>query len=305
VVHIEDLIKFSKDVRFVPEIEGYMNEKILQEKGLDEKKRQLRNDIAALELKKSKLEGEYDLILWKSKRAEEEMKSYFGLKQELENHGISMTDDIPNFVSTVRCMAEYGYDPVRVIKEFNDIQYHQDKLRALKIAADEKQKEVARLEGQKSSLVQVISSHSITLNVYNVLNNAGFDIEKLERLYETIMKIAESNQISNWLAIDKFFRDIDTQYEPKLGFEAERDRLNTEIQKLKERRQKESESLRDQPFISPIIVKLIQSGLTGDDILECSKILPNLFKGPYSVKDIALSMMETIKALILMKAKTQ
>jgi hypothetical protein len=87
------------------------------------------------------------------------MKSYFGLKQELENHGISMTDDIPNFVSTVRCMAEYGYDPVRVIKEFNDIQYHQDKLRALKIAADEKQKEVARLEGQKSSLVQVISSH--------------------------------------------------------------------------------------------------------------------------------------------------
>jgi hypothetical protein len=132
-----------------------------------------------------------------------------------------------------------------------------------------------------------------------VLNNAGFDIEKLERLYETIMKIAESNQISNWLAIDKFFRDIDTQYEPKLGFEAERDRLNTEIQKLKERRQKESESLRDQPFIGPIIVKLIQSGLTEDDILECSKILLKLFKSPYSVKDIALSMMETIKAMTI------
>jgi hypothetical protein len=114
VIHIEDLIKFSKDVR-LPESEGYMNEKILQEKELDEKNRQLRNDIAALELKKSKLEGEYDLILWKSKRAEEE--SYFSFEQELENHGISMTDDIPNFVSTVRCIAEYGYDPLRVVKE--------------------------------------------------------------------------------------------------------------------------------------------------------------------------------------------
>lgn len=72
MVHIEDLIKFSKDVRF-PETEGYMNEKILQEKGLDEKKRQLRNDIVALELKKSKLEGEYDLILWKSKRRGDEV----------------------------------------------------------------------------------------------------------------------------------------------------------------------------------------------------------------------------------------
>jgi hypothetical protein len=75
-----------------------------------------------LELKKSKLEGEYDLILWKSKRAEEEIKSYFSFEQELENHEISMTGDIHNFVSTVRCMAEYGYDPLRVVKEFNDIQ---------------------------------------------------------------------------------------------------------------------------------------------------------------------------------------
>ena len=36
VVHIEDLIKFSNDAR-LPEIEGYMNEKILQEKELERK----------------------------------------------------------------------------------------------------------------------------------------------------------------------------------------------------------------------------------------------------------------------------
>src|ERR671919_160753 len=101
-----------------------------------------------------------------------------------------MSDDIPKFASTVRCIAEYGYDRQRVIKEFNDTQYHQDKWRPLKIAADEKQKdvdkkqnEVARLEGQNSSLVQAISSHSSILNVYNELNNRGFDIEKLKRLH--------------------------------------------------------------------------------------------------------------------------
>ena len=45
--------------------------------------------------------------------------------------------------------------------------------------------------------------------------------------------------------MDKFFKDTETQYDAKLGFEAERDRLKTEIQVLKEKRKKELESLRE------------------------------------------------------------
>jgi hypothetical protein len=303
VAHIEDLTRFSIDIR-LPEIEGYINEKILQEKGLDEKIRQLSNDIADLEMIKSHLERKRDLILEQSKRVEKEMKSYFGSKQELESYGISIIDDIPKFVSTIRCIADYGYDPQRVIKEFNDTRYHQDKLRALKIAADEKQKEVAILESQDSSLAQAISLHSSILNIYNELYNAGFGIEKLRRLHETIMKIAESNQISTRAAVDKFFKDIDAQYDAKLGLEAEKDRLNTEIQTLKEKRKKELESLKEQPFIGPIIIRLIQLGLTEDDILESSKVLLNLFKGPYSVKNIALDMIEAIQAMAISRTRT-
>ena len=303
VVHIEDLTKFSKDVR-LPEIEGYINEKILQEKELDEKIRQLSNDTAALELKKSQLERKCDLILEQSKRAEEGMKSYFGFKEELESHGISMTYDIPKFVSTVRCIAEYRYDPQRVIKEFSDIQYHQDKLRALKIAADEKQREVARIDLQNSSLVQAISFHSSILNVYNVLNNAGFGIEKLKRLHDTIMKIAESNQISTWPAVDKFFKDIETQYDVKLGFEAEKDRLNTEIQILKDEQKKQSESLREQPFIGLIIIELLRRGLTEDYILMSGKLLLEISEGPYSAKGIALVMIDTIKEKAVSRTRT-
>lgn len=156
VAYIEDLAKFSKVIR-LPEIEGYINEKILQEKELDEKIRQLSNEIADLEMKKSQLEGKRDLILEQNNRVEKEMKSYFSFKNELESYGISMTNNIPKFVSTIRCVADYGYDPQRVIKEFNDTQYHQDKLRALKIAADEKQNEIAILKSQDSSLAQAIS----------------------------------------------------------------------------------------------------------------------------------------------------
>ena len=80
---------------------------MVQEKELDDKKRQLSDDIAGLELKMSQLEREYDLILEQSRRVEEGMKSYFSFKQELESQGISMTDDIPRFAGTVRCIASY------------------------------------------------------------------------------------------------------------------------------------------------------------------------------------------------------
>jgi hypothetical protein len=244
------------------------------------------------------------LILEQKRKAGEDIRSYSSSKQVLDQYGISITKDVSKFASTVKCIAEYGYDPQRVIKEFNDTQYHQGKLRALKIAADEKQKEVAIRESQESSLVQAISLHSSILNVYNELYNAGFGIEKLRRLHEKIMKIAESNQISTWAAVDKFFNDIDTQYDAKLGFEAEKDRLNTEIQTLKEKRKKELESLKEQPLIGPIILKLIQLGLTKDDILESSKMILNISKGPYSVKNIALGMIETIRAMVISRTRT-
>ena len=38
------------------------------------------------------------------------MKSYFRFKQEMDSHGISISDDIPQFGRTVRWIADYGYD---------------------------------------------------------------------------------------------------------------------------------------------------------------------------------------------------
>jgi hypothetical protein len=52
------------------------------------------------------------------------------------------------------------------------------------------------------------------------------------------------------------------------------------------------------------IIRLIQLGLTEDDILESSKVLLNLFKGPCSVKNIALSMIEAIQAMAISRTRT-
>jgi hypothetical protein len=59
--------------------------------------------------------------LEQKRKANEEMKSYFDAKQELDKHKISITEDVPKFAKSVRGIAEYGYEPKKVIAEFEDI----------------------------------------------------------------------------------------------------------------------------------------------------------------------------------------
>ena len=97
VTHIDDLIKFSKEENVrLPEIKIYIDNKVVQKGELDNQVKQLNNTVATLKQKKSELQKSYDIILEQKKKAEDGMKSFLYYKQELEKHGISMSNDIPN-----------------------------------------------------------------------------------------------------------------------------------------------------------------------------------------------------------------
>src|SRR5215211_9458966 len=82
VTHIEDLIKFSDNIR-LPEIEDYINQKIVKKTELEKELQELGVEISILEEQKSELEKGRDLALEQKRKATEEMKSYFDVKQEL------------------------------------------------------------------------------------------------------------------------------------------------------------------------------------------------------------------------------
>jgi hypothetical protein len=53
-------------------------------------------------------------------------------------------------------------------------------------------------------------------------------------LLEAILDISTSYGITHKLAVDKLFADIQTQYNPKVGFESEIESLDCDIQMLSE-----------------------------------------------------------------------
>jgi len=301
--YIEDLVKFSDQVP-LHQIDSYINQQTLKKIELDNKLQELRDQISTLQEQKSKCEKGRDWALEQKRKANEEMKSYFDAKQELDKHKISITEDVPKFAKSIRGIAEYGYEPKKVIAEFEDIRYLARKRQVLEIGTDEMQKNLAKLKQQEYSLRNAINLHSENLSVYNELANIGFGSKELIRLLRTILVIMNSNGIDHWLAVGKFLNDIETQYDAKLGFESEKERLDLQIQTLKEKRENMLQILGASPFTGNMLTKLLQLGLTEKDILNVGQTYLNLLSRTYSAEDLAKGMIKTIDALMTMTPTT-
>jgi hypothetical protein len=271
---------------------------------LDYKLQELRDQIYTLEEQKSECEKGRDWALEQKRKANEEMKSYFDAKQELDKHKISITEDVPKFAKSVRGIAEFGYEPKKVIAEFEDIRDLARKREALEIRTDEMEKNLAKLSQQDYSLRHAINLHSENLSVYNDLAKMGFGSKELRRLLQTILDITNSNGIDHWGAVYKFFNDIETQYDAKLGFESEKERLNLQIQILKEKRENMLQILGASPFTGNMLTKLLQLGLTENDILNVGQTYLNLLSRTYSAEDLAKGMIKTIDAMMTMTPTT-
>jgi hypothetical protein len=88
----------------------------------------------------------------------------------------------------------------------------------------------ANLRQQESLLQDKIYIHSKNLPVYNELADMGIGSSQLKTLLDKIIDIAISNGVNPWLAVNKFIEDIKTQYDTKLGFEPQIEKLKIEIQ---------------------------------------------------------------------------
>ena len=284
---IKELIKVSEDHHIqLHKIEEYIDEKIAKKKELEDEFEDLRNKISTLKNQKSEIENARDLALHQKKMADLEIKSYSNAKQVLDRHKISIDEDLTKFANTVKCIAEYGYDPKRVLAEFNDIYYLDGKKRALEITTKELEVSAARLSQHDSLLQDKIYLHSENLSVYNELADLGLGSSELRTLLDKIINIAKANDIDPWSAVKKLFKNIDTQYNTKLGFEPLIENLKIELQSLKDKREKELQRLKAQPFVVPVLIGLLQRGLDEQDILKLAERCHNNLSNRTSYAEI-------------------
>jgi hypothetical protein len=122
-------------------------------------------------------------------------------------------------------------------------------------------------------------------------------------LYNLMVNITNSNEIPYWLAADKFFEDIGTQYDAKLGFETKIERQKSEIQLLNDERE-QLKILKNQHLVGHVVTKLLQLDLTVDDILKMGQSCLSPLKRTYSVEDLSKGMIKAIDMVTAQSSST-
>jgi hypothetical protein len=193
--------------------------------------------------------------------------------EEMKSLGLPI-DDLPKFAKVVRGVSQKGYDVGEIIHEFSDLESSRKEYWSCNQAIPGLIKKLEQLKGECYSVEQIISSHNQTLSVFRELEEMGFDLKVLKLLRSTVNEIASANKIPPEQATQKFCKDIEEQYDDKLGFEIKVKQLRFEIESVTSSLSIARYIFINQPVIGVSLQRLFAKGVQEHDIVG----IANLFE---------------------------
>lgn len=262
--HLEDLLEFSKTSVPLLQISDYIKQKT-------DEKRKLEEEIEKLGLEKLDLEASREEALQQEKMTATELKWYLDLKNELKEYEIPV-EDVAEFAKVVNGIKQQGYDLGKVLTEFSDFDSRVTRHKMLLDSVQMLESKYNNLKQKYSNLENTVNFHKQTITKFNELEAIGFGLKELKALWYTTNEIAVANNIPIKDAPHKFFKDIEEQYDNKLGFESKVESLRLEVNRLSHELSRIRAGLLAQPLVGSALIRLIQSGVKEQDIINIAHI---------------------------------
>ena len=276
--YLQDLIEFSRDVLPLSKIEDYIKERTDDKRKLEQEIEKLTVQAGTLQQEKSDVESLRDRALQEERMTNSGLKWYSDLRAELRKYSIPV-DDISKFGKIVDNIAEYGYDVDKVIKEFSDLERLKSVRDTLQQIVQTLEDKNSDLEQRRSTLEVFVNMHNQAVSTYQHLDGMGFGLKQLDFLWNTVKEIALENGIPADEAVTKFLLDVERQYDKKLGYESKIQGLRDEVYKLNQDQSRLRAELLLLPLIGPKLIKLTQSGVSEQDIVNIASIFEKYVAG--------------------------
>ena len=121
-----------------------------------------------------------------------------------------------------------------------------------------------------------INQHKVTLDIYSHLEAMGFGLTELRQLWDNILEISEANEISHREAVSKFLKDIEEQYDNKLGFEKKVNEKRGELLLINRELNNSRQNLFLNPLVGPSLSNLLQKGIGEQDIISINQLVETI-----------------------------
>jgi predicted acetyltransferase len=269
---IKDMVEFS-EANAVPlsEISEHIRQKGNEKNRLEEEIREMRAELKALEDEKVASVLRRDTALHEENMTRAQIESYSDLREELKSFGLYI-DDLSKFTNLVHGLSQMGYDVGKVVNEFSDLDSMREDYCYYKAEIPNMKMKYNGLKNRRSSLEQIINSHNQTLSVFKELKDMGFGLNVLKLLRNTINKAAFANNIPADQAVQKFCKDIEEQYDLKVGFESKLSKARSENDIITRCLNIARKTLLDQPVIGAMLKTLFEKGIREQDIIDVANL---------------------------------
>ena len=147
------------------------------------------------------------------------------------------------------------------------------KIKTMKDNIEILESKIIGLNKSVSFLENKANHHQQAMNIYYELNGMGLGLHQLKQLHGTILEISDANNTPAEEAVSKFLKDVEDQYDNKLGFENEVNEKKAELVLATKELNKSRQSLWFTPLIGPSLSYLFQRGISEQDIIGISQLV--------------------------------
>ncbi len=190
-----------------------------------------------------------------------------------DRYNLTIEEEYGKFAKVINDFKDRDFDASKIINEYKEIESLRQERNLIQTVIDlnspvrnELLNEIAKLQEQMN-----YSKH--IMNIYNELFKIGFGLKELKQLYSTILEIGLANKIKLDEAVSKFLKDIENQYDNKLGLETTINNLRSEKEKLEDEVPQYQWYLQLQGIVGPTIIHLNSNGVTNEDIININQIV--------------------------------
>jgi outer membrane murein-binding lipoprotein Lpp len=305
-ISAREIVEFSQQIismagrvpiSLLPEYIDAMN---AEKQSLEQELKTLRED------KKTALK-ERDDALKNSKITIDTINEYTRTKDLLVQSGLSFDDrsEINKLVKVIDSLRGCSYEPKMMTAKLfaidNLLAKHQ-KLQDNVATEEQRLNEVIRyrMEGE-----QRLSVCQQRLGLYYQLENLECGLKELTLLRNTIFEISSNNDIQPLSAFKKFLKDIETQYDVKLGFEEHIEETKKSLKSKQEELHSLSLECSKVKHVYDKLNELLQNGVTQNDILYWNNIVKRYTGHLSGLSDDLIQYGSLIKAKAELAAKIE
>jgi hypothetical protein len=268
-----DVFSPETKIPFVSQVSFYVAQKKKQLAGLNSQQKAIESNIQKLEEQKNRVTENLMQLSQREKPLLGYIKWFDGLEKALrENYSINIQEDIQSFSQLINDFKERGYDANEIIQEYlrslsikMEIKTHTADLQSLQVQKIDLTNSLEYLQSQTSQ-------HKQTMGIYRELEGMRFGLKEIKQLWNNVLEIAEANGISHKEAVSKFLKDIEEQYDDKLGFEAKVNEKRDELALVNRELSNSRQTLWFTPLVGPSLSNLFQRGIGEQDIIGINQI---------------------------------